>query len=79
MTKKNSSGLGLDTVGDLSDFLDASAGAEGKPLMLDVDAIDPDPEQPRKQDNPGFSEESIKELADTIKARGVKMPVSVRE
>ncbi len=53
MTKKNSSGLGLDTVGDLSDFLDASAGAEGKPLMLDVDAIDPDPEQPRKQDNPG--------------------------
>ncbi len=47
--------------------------------MLDVDAIDPDPEQPRKQDNPGFSEESIKELADTIKARGVKMPVSVRE
>jgi ParB family chromosome partitioning protein len=25
---KNSSGLGLDTVGDLSDFLDASAGAE---------------------------------------------------
>lgn len=79
MTKKNFSGLGLDTVGDLSDFLDASAGAEGKPLMLDVDAIYPDPEQPRKQNNPGFSEESIKELAVTIKARGVKMPVSVRE
>lgn len=79
MTKKNSSGLGLDTVGDLSDFLDASAGADGKPLMLNVDAIDPDPNQPRQQDNPGFSDESINELAGTIKARGVKMPISVRE
>ncbi|EBM5962836.1 TPA: ParB/RepB/Spo0J family partition protein [Salmonella enterica subsp. enterica serovar 16:l,v:-] len=80
MTKKNSSsGLGLDTVGDLSNFLDAPAGADGKPLMLDIDTIDSDPNQPRQQDNPGFSEESIKELADTIKGRGVKMPISVRE
>ncbi|WP_407290548.1 ParB/RepB/Spo0J family partition protein [Klebsiella quasipneumoniae] len=48
--------------------------------MLDVDAIDPDPEQPRvSRTTEGFSEESIKELADTIKARGVKMPVSVRQ
>lgn len=78
MTKKTS-GLGLDIVGDLSDFLDPDVGADGKPLLLDIDAIDPDPEQPRKWDNPGFSEESIKELADTIKARGVKMPISVRE
>lgn len=79
MTKKNGSGLGLDTVGDLSNFLDASEAADGKPLMLDIDSIDPDPDQPRKEDNPGFSEESIKELAATIKARGVKMPISVRE
>lgn len=79
MTKKNGSGLGLDTVGDLSNFLDASEVADGKPLMLDIDLIDPDPNQPRKEDNPGFSEESIKELAATIKARGVKMPISVRE
>jgi len=80
MTKKNtSSGLGLDSVGDLSSFLDSAAGTDGKPLLLNIDAIDPDPEQPRKADNPGFSEESIKELADTIKARGVKMPISVRE
>lgn len=80
MTKKNnSSGLGLDTVGDLSNFLDAPAAVDGKPLMLDIDSIDPDPNQPRKQDNPGFSEESIKELAATIKERGVKMPISVRE
>jgi ParB family chromosome partitioning protein len=28
--------------------------------MLDVDAIDPDPEQPRKQDNPGFSENPLR-------------------
>ena len=79
MTKKNGSGLGLDTVGDLSNFLESSEVADGKPLMLDIDSIDPDPDQPRKEDNPGFSEESIKELAATIKARGVKMPISVRE
>lgn len=80
MTKKNSSGLGLDSVGDLSNFLEASDDtAAGKPLMLNVDAIEPDPNQPRQQDNPGFSDESIGELAGTIKARGVKMPISVRE
>lgn len=79
MTKKISSGLGLDTVGDLSDFLNAPTDVNGKPLMLDIDMIDPDPNQPRQKDNPGFSDESINELAVTIKARGVKMPISVRE
>jgi ParB family chromosome partitioning protein len=64
---------------DLSDFLEGSEQTFGMPLLLNIDAIDPDPEQPRKHDNPGFSDESINELAATIKARGVKMPISVRE
>lgn len=79
MNKKNTSGLGLDSVGDLSNFLEPSSDASGMPLMLDVDLIDPDPNQPRKKDNPGFTKESIGEMAATIKERGVKSPISVRE
>ena len=41
--------------------------------------IDEDPHQPRTQDNPGFSEHSLEELAASISLRGVKTPISVRE
>jgi ParB family chromosome partitioning protein len=44
-----------------------------------LDLIDEDPNQPRTADNPGFSPESIAELGATIKTRGVKSPISVRE
>ena len=50
----------------------------GVPLSLSLDLIDEDPDQPRTPDNPGFSPESIAELGETIKARGVKSPISVR-
>jgi ParB family chromosome partitioning protein len=46
---------------------------------LPLDLIDEDPNQPRKRDNPGFSSESIAEIGATIKMRGVKSPISVRE
>lgn len=49
------------------------------PLSLRLDVIDEDPNQPRKHDNPGFSVESLEELAITIRDRGVKSPISVRE
>jgi ParB family chromosome partitioning protein len=49
------------------------------PLHLPLDVIDEDPNQPRKPDNPGFSFESLAELAATIRERGVKSPISVRE
>ena len=49
------------------------------PFFLEISLIDEDPEQPRTSENPGFSEESIAELAQTIKERGVKSPISVRE
>jgi ParB family chromosome partitioning protein len=45
------------------------------PLRL----IDEDPNQPRTPDNPGFSAESLKELAETIRLRGVKTPISLRD
>lgn len=46
---------------------------------IQIALIDEDPKQPRTSENPGFSEESIAELAQTIKERGVKSPISVRE
>lgn len=70
-------GLGLDGL-DLSGLLDTPTGG-AKPLELPLDLIDEDSNQPRREDNPGFSEESLNELATTIRDRGVKTPISVRE
>ena len=52
---------------------------KGAPLELDIRLIDEDPYQPRTQDNPGFANESLAELAASIRLRGVKTPISVRE
>ncbi|EMK3344989.1 ParB/RepB/Spo0J family partition protein [Vibrio parahaemolyticus] len=83
MTANNNdmTGLGLDEIGDLSGLLnepESNNGGSG-PLMLPLDLIDEDPNQPRTADNPGFSKESLGELAATISHRGVKTPISVRE
>lgn len=55
--------------------LDAPApAASGLPLMLAIDAIDEDAEQPRRE----FDADALQELAATIRERGVRQPVSVR-
>jgi ParB family transcriptional regulator, chromosome partitioning protein len=79
--RPQTSGLGLDSMGDLSALLDAPTAAAngGGPMMLEMDLIDEDPHQPRTEDNPGFSDESLDELAASIKLRGVKTPISVRD
>lgn len=81
--KKEPAGLGLDGLGDLSSLLNDPAGTSSQqgdgPLHLPLDVIDEDPNQPRKSDNPGFSDDSLEELAVTIRDRGVKSPISVRE
>ncbi|EWS66563.1 Transcriptional repressor protein KorB [Hydrogenophaga sp. T4] len=79
--KARTSGLGLDSMGDLSALLDAPAASQGQggPLELSMSVIDEDEHQPRTADNPGFSAESIAEIGATIKDRGVKSPISVRE
>lgn len=80
--QQKDNGLGLDDIGDLSDLLNSApeqSKGEGKPIELLLGLIDEDPDQPRTEDNPGFAKESIAELAATIKARGVKSPISVRE
>lgn len=72
------SGLNLEELGDLGSLLDQKEAANGGPLEIPLDLIDEDPNQPRKEDNPGFSSLSLNELSATIKARGVKTPISVR-
>lgn len=50
------------------------AQTAGGPLMVPIDDIDEDPDQPRLE----FDDEPLKELAATIAERGVRSPVSVR-
>lgn len=80
MTTKNQEkqGLSLESLGNLSGLLDDSGHAGGV-IELALDLIDEDPNQPRTVNNPGFSAQSIAELAMTIAQRGVKSPISVRE
>lgn len=75
-------GMGLASIGDLSALMDAPAADSaglGAPREFDVDLIDEDPNQPRLEDNPGFRPEVIAEIGETIKARGVKQPISLRD
>lgn len=77
---KKASGMGLGGMklsGLLKPQADAVADSALKELPLDV--IDEDPKQPRLEDNPGFRPEMIAEIGGTIKARGVKTPISVRD
>ena len=73
-------GQGLEKMGDLSAHLanPKNAGNMGGPLDLDIGLIDEDPHQPRTRNNPGFGDESLSELASSIRLRGVKTPISVR-
>lgn len=48
--------------------------AVGLPLMLAIDTVDEDAEQPRHE----FDANALQELADTIRERGVRQPISVR-
>lgn len=51
-----------------------SAQSTGKPLEVPLSDIEEDPDQPRKE----FSEESMVEITNSIRARGVKTPISLR-
>lgn len=59
---------------DLTGLADIGQSAAGEPLMVTLDAIACDPNQPREH----FDEVALQELADSIRAIGVVQPVSVR-
>jgi len=81
---KDAQGAGnmdLGSIGDLSSLMSigpATAASVG-PIEFEMDLIDEDPNQPRGADNPGFSAASIAEIGATIRDRGVKSPISVRD
>lgn len=59
---------------DLAALDSPTPDASGLPLILAIDAIDEDPEQPRHE----FDANALQELAETIRERGVRQPISVR-
>lgn len=72
------SGLGLESVTDLSQFLstdNARSHENQDPMELDLDLIDEDPHQPRTV----FDETLLQDMATTILSRGVKNPISVHK
>ena len=50
------------------------AEISGRPMMLPIAAIDEDSDQPRHE----FDSNALQVLADTIRERGVRQPISVR-
>ncbi|TQJ94710.1 ParB/RepB/Spo0J family partition protein [Achromobacter sp. SLBN-14] len=77
-------GLDLAGLGDLAALLDGPESNAGEPKLYDVDIIHEDKDNRRWEDNPGFSTESIEELAASYARReaqgkrGIKSPISLR-
>lgn len=77
--------LDLSRMGNLASMLAAPAPAtpRGEAMLFDMDLIDEDPTNLRREDNPGFSDASIAEMAASIRAnlkeggRGVIVPISL--
>lgn len=59
---------------DLAALDSPSPTSNGQPLLLPVADIDEDPDQPRRE----FDTNALQELAETIRERGVRQPISVR-
>ncbi|MCK5400858.1 MAG: ParB/RepB/Spo0J family partition protein [Flavobacteriaceae bacterium] len=80
-TKKQALGRGLsallqDPSNDIKSIQDKNADKViGNIIDLDIDAIDVNPFQPRTK----FNEESLRELASSIKELGVIQPITVRK
>src|SRR5689334_18865691 len=59
----------------LSALLGEDTAAQTGPLEIDVDLIEPNPEQPRTR----FDDAHLEELSRSIKANGVVQPIVVRK
>jgi ParB family transcriptional regulator, chromosome partitioning protein len=59
---------------DLADVAEKGSGGAGRPLLIAVDRIEEDPDQPRRV----FSEQELDELSASIREHGVLQPIVVR-
>lgn len=59
---------------DLTGLAEIAQPAAGEPLLVPLDAIRSDPNQPREH----FDEATLQELAESIRAIGIVQPISVR-
>jgi ParB family chromosome partitioning protein len=66
--------LDLSALEDKPEVKPQHVAHTGKPLDIPLADIEEDPDQPRSE----FSEESMKQMTESIKKKGVKTPVSVR-
>lgn len=66
--------LDLSALEDKPEVKPQHVAHTGKPLDIPLADIEEDPDQPRIE----FSEESMKQMMESIKKKGVKTPVSVR-
>ena len=81
MMKKRGLGRGLEALlGDINKSVNTNDKSttnnpvEGELVKLSLEVIRPGKYQPRKS----FSEESIQELADSLRAQGIIQPIIVR-
>jgi ParB family chromosome partitioning protein len=73
------SGLDRFVVSDLMTVEVPQGTNSGKPLELPLEEVSEDAQQLRSEENPGFTTESLAELAASIiESGGVKTPISVR-
>ena len=74
--KKAALGRGLDALlGEVGEAYENESSAQNSVVDIPLESIEPNPYQPRKH----FSNESLKELADSIKKDGLIQPVIVVE
>ena len=70
--KRNALGRGLDSLISMNDIQTGGSSAINE---IDVELINPNPDQPRRT----FDEESLKELASSIRELGIVQPLSLRD
>lgn len=71
MQKRNALGRGLDSLISMSEIRTDGSSAINE---IEIDKIDPNPDQPRRN----FDEESLQELAVSIRELGIVQPLSLR-
>ena len=80
MTQKNRLGRGLDALlpskGLVDDLInETTPQTAGRPLVLDIDLLDTNPDQPRQN----FSEKELNSLSLSIKTKGIIIPLTVQK